>query len=399
MEKFSRILLVHEHYQQPGGEDQVFAAEADLLESRGHKVLRYVEHNDRIKDMGRLDLARATVWSGSAYKNLRKLMRVERPQLVHFHNTFPLISPAAYYAAKAEDVPVVQTLHNYRLLCLNSFFFRDGKICEDCLGKTSPWRGVLHSCYRGSRAASGVVSTMLTAHSALGTWTKMVDVHIALTEFARQKFVQGGLPPEKIVVKPHFVHPAPKRGAGRGEFALFVGRLSPEKGLVTLLSAWKHLKGKIRLKIVGDGPLGSQTAEAAERIPGIEWLGLQPQEEVSELMGKAAFLVLPSEGYETFGRVAIEAFAKGTPVVAAKVGAVAELVEHGRTGLHFRSGDPRDLVTQVERILKNPTKLAYMRREARNEFEARYTAERNYHLLMDTYGTAVLRSTQEKATA
>lgn len=392
MESLKTILLVHEYYQQPGGEDEVFAAECRLLEAHGHRVVHYTDHNDRVKNVGSLALARATVWNGAAYRELRKLIRAERPQAVHFHNTFPLISPAGYYAAKAEGLPVIQTLHNYRLFCTNSVFFRDGHVCEDCVGKTPPWPGVLHSCYRGSRTTSGTVATMLTAHRTLRTWTKTVDTYIALTEFAREKAIQGGLPAGTLMVKPHFVHPDPGLDKGGGGYALFVGRLSPEKGTKTLLSAWRQLRGELPLKIVGDGPLAPETAEAARRVPGVKWLGRRSLEEVYKLMGGAAFLVFPSEWYETFGRVAIEAFARGTPVVASKIGAIAELVDHGRTGLHFRAGDPKDLVAQVQWILRHPDELACMRNEARAEFETKYTAGHNYQSLIEIYQTSAKRA-------
>jgi len=374
-----RILVVHNYYQQTGGEDQIFATECALLEARGHEVRRYTVHNDQIKGMNPLILAKATVWNSDIYQQL---------QIVHFHNTFPLISPAAYYAVKAEGVPVVQTLHNYRLLCLNAYFFRDGHTCEDCLGKLVPWPGVVHNCYR-SRAASSTLAAMLPIHSLLGTWMKAVDVFIAYSKFAHNKFIQGGLPANKIAFKTNFLHPAPCPGQGKGGYGLFVGRLSPEKGLSTLLAAWETLGSKVPLKIVGDGPLSQQVAEAVERVPGVEWLGLQSLTKVYELMGEAAFLVFPSEWYETFGRVAIEAFAKGTPVIAADIGAVAELVDHGRTGLRFRPGDPEDLRAKVEWTLAHPGELAQMRREARVEFEAKYTAEQNYQILMSIYERAI----------
>src|SRR5829696_8328643 len=172
-----RVLLLHNRYQLPGGEDQVFAAEGELLEARGHRVSRYTVHNDQVAEMNRPALAKATVWNQAVYRELRALIRSERPQVAHFHNTLPLISPAAYYAAQAEGVPVVQTLHNYRLLCPNALFFREGRVCEDCLGKHLPWPGVVHSCYRGSRVASGAVTMMLTAHRTLGTWTREVDTY------------------------------------------------------------------------------------------------------------------------------------------------------------------------------------------------------------------------------
>jgi len=386
-----KILAVHNRYQQPGGEDQVFVEETALLESRNHRVVRCEVHNDQVEYMNPLTLAKDTVWNTSVYRELGALIRRERPDVAHFHNTLPLISPSGYYAARAEGVPVIQTLHNYRLLCPVALFFRDGRVCEDCMGKVVPYPGVVHGCYRGSRAASGVVATMLTLHRAWRTWTEMIDVYVALTEFARDKFVEGGLPAGKIVVKPNFVAPDPGRGQGGGGYALFVGRLAPKKETGTMLSAWDRLGTGVPLKIVGDGPLKDQVVRAAAGRSNVEWLGHRPLADVHALMRKADVLVFPSEWYETFGRVAAEAFAAGTPVIAANIGAVAELVEHGRTGLKFRPGDPEDLATQVEWALSHPAELRRMRGEARAEFEAKYTAERNYLALMEIYEAALKR--------
>jgi glycosyltransferase involved in cell wall biosynthesis len=386
-----KVLVVHNRYQQAGGEDQVFLAETVLLESRGHRVVRYSAHNDRVAEMNRLALAGRTLWSSATYQELRALIRQERPHVAHFHNTFPLISPAGYYAAQAEGVPVIQTLHNYRLLCPNALFFRDGRVCEDCMGKMITWPGVVHKCYRGSRAASGIVAAMLTTHRVLGTWTEMVDVYIALTEFARLKFVEGGLPAEKMVVKPNFVYPDPGPGEGRGGYALFVGRLSREKGVGTLLAAWERLDRRIPLKVVGDGPLREQVAEAANRHPCVEYLGYRAAEEVQALLKEASILVFPSEWYEGFSRVAAEAFATATPMVAADIGAAAELIEHDHTGLGFRPGDPEALATQVGWFFSHPEEHARMRREVRAEYEAKYTAEQNYRMLTEIYESTLER--------
>lgn len=386
------MLLLHNPYQQPGGEDQVFAAERDLLEAHGHRVISYTLHNDRVAGMSRPALAKATVWNQAVYRDIRTLIRREVPQVAHFHNTFPLISPAAYYAARAEGVPVIQTLHNYRLLCPNALFFRDGRVCEDCLGKKIPWPGIVHACYRGSRSSSAAVATMLTAHRALGTWDQAVDVYVALTEFARKKFVQGGLPTEKIMVKPNFVHPDPGVGEGRGDYVLFVGRLSREKGIDTMLAAWEQLGGVANLKIVGDGPLAPKVAEAAKRFSNVEWLGRQPKDRVLELMKEARALLFPSVWYEGFPMVVAEAYAVGLPVVASDLGSMSSLVEHGRTGLHFRPEDPRDFATQVEWVMSCTTELKRMRGEVRAEFDAWYTAEQNYWTLTDIYRSAIKRS-------
>ena len=386
------MLLLHNHYQQPGGEDQVFAAEGNLLEARGHRVIRYVSHNDRVAEISRPALAKATVWNGGTYREIRALIRRDRPQVAHFHNTFPLISPAAYYAARAEGIPVVQTLHNYRLLCPNALFFREGGVCEDCLGKKVPWPGVAHACYRASRLSSGAVAAMLTTHRAAGTWTGGVDTYIALSEFARQKFIQGGLPAGKIVVKPNFIDPDPGVGEGRGDYALFVGRLSQEKGLDTLLAAWQRLRHKVPLKIVGDGPLAPRVAEISKRVAEIEWLGRQPKDQVEHLMKDARALIFPSVWYEGFPMVIAEAYAVGLPVVASDLGSMSSLIDHGRTGLRFRPGDPGDLAARVGWISTHPAELEKMRKTTRAEYEARYTAERNYETLIEIYRMAAERS-------
>lgn len=388
-----RILVAHNKYLQFGGEDQVFLEETDLLQSRGHEVIRYLTSNERIADMRRAELARDAIWSSATWHDMRKTLRRERPDVLHFHNTFPLLSPSAYYAAEAEGVPVVQTLHNYRLLCPNGLFFRDGRPCEDCLGKSVPWPSVLHACYRNDRPATGVTAAMLSVHRALGTWSGKVDSYIALTDFARDKLIKGGLPADKVTVKPNFVHPDPGAGDGSGGYALFAGRLSLEKGISTLLEAWERLGERtVPLKVVGDGPLAGRVARAAKQNPRVEWLGYRPAEEVRALMKDAVALVFPSEWYETFGRVAVESFACGTPVVAADIGAIAELVEHGRTGLRFRPGDAEDLASRVAWLLERPEERARMRREARAEFEAHYTAENNYRMLMEIYESVTERA-------
>ena len=383
-----KIFLIHNFYQQPGGEDQVFADEAALLEANGHEVTRFSVHNDAIREMGGLRVAALTLWSRPAYRDLRHRLRLQRPDVVHFHNTFPLISPAAYAAARAEGCAVVQTLHNYRLMCANALFFRAGQACELCLGRRIAWPGVVHGCYRGSRPASAVVAAMLATHWALGTYRHGVDIYIALSEFALRKFIQGGLPPEQVVIKPNFVDPDPGIGVGGGGFALFVGRLSEGKGVETLLAAWPRLGKPVPLKIIGDGDLAPLVRRAVASAPQIEWLGRRPSGDVYEMMGRADLVVIPSTCYETFGRVAIEAFAKGTPVVASDHGAVAELVEHGRTGRLFRVGDPEDLARQVDFLLDDPSGLAAMRRRARQAYEGHYTGTRNYEALMDIYRRA-----------
>lgn len=384
----SRILSVHNRYQIRGGEEEVRDAERSLLEQRGHIVDIYEDSNDRLDSLGAIQTAVNTTWSSPTYKNIKRQLRDHSYNVVHVHNTLPLISPSVYYAAKESGVPVVQTLHNYRLLCPNALFFRDGQVCEDCLGKIIPWSGIKHACYRENRIASGVVAAMLTAHHLMKTWSEQVDLYIALTEFARRKFIEGGIPAEKIVVKPHFVDPDPGVGSGSGGYALYVGRLSVEKGIDVLLDAWKHLNGAIPLKIVGDGPLRERVIEATQTLPKVEWLGRKPIREVYDFMGEAMMVVVPSKWYETFGRVIIEAFAKGTPVIAANIGAIAELVDSEQTGLHFKSANSEELAAQVEWALIHTADLLGMRQKSRSEFESKYTAQKNYQELLEIYAQA-----------
>jgi glycosyltransferase involved in cell wall biosynthesis len=380
-----RILSIHNNYQIRGGEDESRQAEERLLRDMGHQVDVYEENNDRVGSLNSGELAIRSIWSQEAYQIVQKQLRQSKNDLVHVQNFFPLISPSVYYAAQAEGVPVVQTLRNYRLICPNGLFFRDDRVCEDCLGKFIPYPGIVHACYRENRAASTATVAMLTVHKLLHTWLEQVNLFISLSEFARQKFIEAGFPGEKILVKPNFVHPDPGVGEGKGGYALYVGRLSVEKGLDILLAAWEHLKSPIPLKIVGDGPLAQQVIEATKRLSKVEWLGRKPMAEVYQLMGEAMFLIFPSKWYETFGRVAVEAFAKGTPVIASNIGAIAELVDRERTGLLFCSSDPVDLAGKVEQILTQPQQLAWMRRESRAEFETKYTAQKNYNQLMEIY--------------
>jgi glycosyltransferase involved in cell wall biosynthesis len=383
------ILIAHNFYKQPGGEDQCMAAEVAMLKAHGHEVTQYCLRNDSIDTMSSLEVAGRTIWSRSSFRELRHLFRTRRPQIVHFHNTFPLISPAAYYAARAENVRVVQTLHNFRLSCANALLFRDGKVCEDCLGKSVAWPGIVHKCYHDSRNAGAVIATMQTVHRMLGTWRKAVDVYVALSESSRRKLIAGGLPANKIVVKSNFAYPDPGPGAGLGRYAMFVGRLAAEKGLETLLTAWQHLGGSLPLKIVGNGPMAAAVQEAAAKDPSIQWLGNLPLETVYTLVGDATVLVLPSQCYENFPRVVIEAFAKGTPVIASNLGAMAEIVDDGRTGLHFEAGNPANLAEKLRSVLADPPKLARMRQAARQDFDQYFTADVNHKSLMAIYETAL----------
>ena len=381
------VLVAHNVYQQPGGEDQVFRQEASLLEEHGHKVIRLEEHNDRVADRNKLQLIADTMWNRSAYKKVSRLIEAEKIQLLHVHNTFPLLSPAIYHAATAHNVPVVQTLHNYRLICPAATLFRDGHLCEECVGKV-PFPAIQHKCYRGSRMASALTAAMLTGHRALGSYDKHVSRYIALSEYVRNKFILSGMPAEKIAIKPNFLGRDPGVGSGEGQYCLFAGRLTEEKGVRTLLDAWQRFAPKLPLRIVGQGPLGAVAEAAAAQSSNIQFSPWVEKPKLLQYLKGATLLIVPSLWYEPFSVTLLEAFATGLPVVASRLGTLASLVEHGRTGLHFTPGDPADLAAQVDKALEDPVALRAMRKSARHEFEMKYTGQINYRQLMNIYAGA-----------
>jgi glycosyltransferase involved in cell wall biosynthesis len=388
-----KILLAHNKYQIPGGEEVVLEQEKHLLEDAGHEVITYCRSNHEIEKFNcleRLTLIGRTVWAVDTEREFSQLLTREKPDIVHVHNTFFMLSPSIYGACKAHGVPVVQTLHNFRLLCPSVTFFRDGKVCEECV-EHGLWRSVYYGCYRDSRAATASVALMLGVHRFLGTWEKSVTCYIALTEFGRQKFIAGGLPAEKIAVKPNFVHPDPGERTRRGEYGLFVGRLSREKGISTLLQAWGRLPRHYALHIIGDGPERDGLEAQARQLglSAVQFRGRLSRDDTVAAMKRARFLVVPSGWYETFGMCIAEAFACGTPVVCSRLGAMHELVSDGRTGLHFSSGDPNDLAEKVAWAWSHPNEMDAMGREARAEYEGKYTPARNYPMLMGVYRHAL----------
>lgn len=363
-----------------------------MLESGGDEVIRYTTHNDRVRSLNSFDLAHKTIWNKESYADLRAIIRERRPDVMHAHNTFPLISPAAYAAARDGGIPVVQTLHNFRLLCANGLLFRDGRVCEDCVGRTVPWPAVVHKCYRNNLPASAVVATMLLYHRARGTWQHDVDVFVALTEFARRKFIEGGLPAAKIVVKPNFVEwgidEPPGGEEGERDYVLYVGRLSPEKGIRTLIAAWNAVDGLLPLRIIGDGPLRDEVLAAEATNPRIQSLGQLPRPDVQRLLRGARALVLPSECYEMFPLVVLEAYSMGTPVIGSRSGSLESIIEDGKTGILFDAANALKLGETAHWACTHSDDMSSMGRRARAVYLERYTGAINYKYLREIYARA-----------
>ena len=382
-----RILLVHNAYQQYGGEDAVVEAEEALLRRHGHVVHRYQRHNDDVTGRSRAQLAADVVWSARTTSDFARLVQEFRPDIVHVHNTLPLVSPSIYWAARRSRLPVVQTLHNFRLICPQAMLLRDDRICEDCVGKV-PWRAVVHRCYRDSAAQSAAVAATVQLHRLAGTWREKVSIYIALNEFCRDKFVEGGLPAERIRIKPNFVDLPPPAPSPRRGF-LFVGRLSKEKGIGVLAQAVRAQGAPEPVRVAGTG------AEQVhlERLGGVELLGSLPAAAVYAQMAGATALVLPSVWYENFPRTLVEAYANGLPVIASRLGALATLVRDGETGLLFAPGDAEDLARKLAWAAAHPGEMTRMGETARRHYEEHLTAAINYRLLSDIYAEAISLNT------
>jgi glycosyltransferase involved in cell wall biosynthesis len=385
-----KVLLVHNRYQQRGGEDAVVDAEACMLARRGIDVQRFDADNDGIQGALMKIRTSANQFAGSTDMRHRiaGALHEFRPDIVHVHNWFPTISASVFRQCRSAGVPVVHTLHNYRLLCVGATLYRDGRVCEDCIGNPLRAPGIVHKCYRESALGSAAATAGMLAHWAVGTWRNAVDRYIALTEFSRQKFIQSGLPADRITVKPNFVEPDPGPGPGGGGYFLYAGRLTEEKGMRVLLDCWRKAPTLPPLWIAGDGPLRQEVQHATLTSPNLHWLGMKTSEEIVFLMQHARATVCPSLWYEGMPRVVIESLAVGTPVIASHIGGYPEMIVDGESGALFASGNAGALLGRL-RELEGRTAWPAMRSHARRRFLAEYTGEKNYSVLLNIYRTAM----------
>ncbi len=383
-----RILIGHNYYQQPGGEDAVFRSEIAMLKNFGHDVCVYERHNDEIKPgiLSRISHAASLRFSKTSYGQVRSLIRSFKPDVAHFHNVFFVMTPAVLYACKDEGVPVVVSLHNFRLMCINGLFFRDGKPCEDCLNGPRV-AGIIHKCYRDSLAFSALAADMINYHWRCKTWDNVVDRFVVATEFTRNKYVQAGIPSAKFTVVPNFAEGPSYHGTqGKGDYALYVGRLSREKGIDILLQAWRTIK-EIPLYIAGQGPMQKEIEAYIKDhgLANVRMLGFLQNDNYSKALTRAKFLIVPSVCYENFPRVVAEAFACGIPVLANRLGTMQEIVEDGRTGLLFSNGDPQDLAAKAMDMVLDENRYTLLSANARHVYDLKYSPARHYEGLMSVY--------------
>jgi glycosyltransferase involved in cell wall biosynthesis len=380
-----RILVVHNRYQIRGGEDVAVDGEIEALARAGFDVTARIVTNDAVRGLSaKLGTAMGTAHSPVGVRLVREAIRETRPDVLHVHNFFPLVSPAVHAAAHAEGVATVQTLHNFRTVCAGGLLMRDGRPCETCIGG-SPWWGAWHACYRGSAMGSLAVARMIDAHRRAGTWRTQVDCFVVMSEFARGRFTRAGFPPDKMVVKPNSVDDPglPPEGARAG--ILSAGRLSEEKGVHVLIEAARRTTA--RIEVIGEGPLAAQLQAAA---PGnVVFRGPLPRAAVRKRIASAEALVVPSVCYEGSPMVIAEAFAAGTPVIASRIGALEDLVEDGRTGLQAAPGDPADLAGTLGRIVADKAGARLMGRRARARYEAEWSPRANVAALARIYADAV----------
>lgn len=377
------VLVIHNRYQQPGGEDAVVRAEVAELRRRGHRVIVYTRDNAEIADYGALrkgSLPFSAVWNAQSWIDLRALIRRERPDIAHIHNFFPLISPAAHLACNSMGLPVMQTLHNYRLLCPAATLYAHGRRCETSFHSGAPC--IRRSCYRNSKSQTAAVCGMLAAHRLAGSWQRCVDAYLVPSSFCRDRFASAGLPANKIALKPNFLPEDPGPRSSRGDYALFIGRLSPEKGVLEMVRAWAQLP-EVPLLIAGDGPMRAELERVLPRTNRhVILLGHLDAEAVIGYLKAARFLVFPSRWYEPFGMALLEAAACGVPAIASRIGAVPELVADGETGFLFDPDNFDGLVQHARWAWSHTAEMEQMGHAARRRYLEKFTPNKSYEAWM-----------------
>jgi glycosyltransferase involved in cell wall biosynthesis len=391
-----RVVLVHNRYRSvaPSGETQVVEREAKALADLGHEVTWFERSSDEIEQWSRAKkaaLPARLIWSREAHRDLTATLRQHRPDVVHVHNTFPLLSSSILYACRDARVPVVASIHNKRLICANGAFFRDGKVCHDC-ADGSALQGVVHGCYRGSRAASASVVLATSVHRR--SWRSLVSAYVFASASQRDLLSGLGLPADRVFVKYHLIPRKQARTVTRGQYVMCVGRLEEAKGVRPLMAGWDYYRSRagdpgLSLVIAGSGELDAEVAAWASTRPSVDMVGRVDDTRLAELMSGARAILLPSTCEETFGLVVVEAMAAGSPPIAAGHGALAELITPGVDGMLFRPGDPEALGLAIADVAAHPGRYETYGAAARETYEKQFDPERTMEQLLEIYRFAI----------
>lgn len=385
-----KILLIHNKYQQVGGEDTVFHAEGELLQNNGHLVEFLVFDNKEIITwFDKLLSGIYLIYNPVSARTLRRKIKLLDPDVIHIHNFVPLASPSVFFVAKEFDKPVVLTLHNYRLLCPSTTLYVNNQIYERSIDKYFPLDAIIKGVYRNSILQTAALVMMTLTHKLLGTWQNKIDAYIVLTRFALSKFNGStlGIRPDQFFIKSNFVEEDNLPDCKREDFFLFVGRLTNEKGIRTLLESTKLLS--YDLTIIGGGPLEDMVREYASENSRIKFLGFQPRGTILEIMKKCKALIFPSVWYEGFPMTILEAFSKGTPVIASRLGSMEEVVHDRINGLHFKAGCENDLASKVKILMEDSQLVSDLSKNASETYRQNYTPSKNYHKLIEIYNKVI----------
>lgn len=380
-----KILYIHNRYIHKGGEDTVFEAESNLLKQYGHDVQTLVFDNKNINSLkDKILTGIMTLFNFKSAALLKQKTLEFQPDIIHIHNFFPIASPSIFFVAHRANIPVVMTLHNYRLICPGALLYRNNAVCEVCIHKTFPINGVMHGCYRQSRFQTLLLALTSSIHTVTKTWQSKINRYIALSNFEKVRFLDSSLHLNisQITLKPNFVEDH-GYSIEKEEYFIYIGRLSEEKGIETVLRAFEN--SNQFLYILGSGPLEEKVKISTVKHNNIRYFGFQKSEIIIQKLKRAKALIFGSVCYETFGMTIIEAFSTATPVICSDLGAPAELVEHGINGLHFQAGNSNDLSTQINWLNNHPDAHHMMCTNARNTYKSKFTSEKNYEMLMNIY--------------
>ena len=385
MEKM-KILQIHNEYKYFGGEDLIVEREKNLLLENNHEVIQLIrKNNNEIKNIwDQLIVSKNLTYSKKSEKIVDEKIKFTKPDIVHIHNFFPLWSPSILNSCKKNKIPVVMSIHNYRLVCANGALYRNGKICELC-PKNGLHNAIYYRCYQDSLIKTLPVVNLISTFRKKKIWNKMNKL-IVNTEFAKKKFISFGIPEDKLAVKANFIEEDYKINdseSNKEDFIIYIGRLSKEKGLELLIKAWEKIDFK--LKIFGDGPLKQKISNLIKNNEKIELNNFIPNHEVSKQMAKAKFLIFPSEWYEGFSITLLEAFVNKLPVLSSNIGSMQEIIEDNINGILFKSGDVHDLIDKINKMIKNPDLLNNIKDKAYEKYQTLYSKKKNYEILVNIY--------------